>query len=356
MKTYIGITRDHSGSMQGIRTAAAVDYNNQIQDLKGAAASYEIDTIVSTVLCGIGPGEGRVEREHVNSNVQILKPIAPSSYKTNGNSTPLWDSVGELINIMKSVPDYADPEVSFVLMIFTDGGENCSRYWSADKLTREMRALQSTDRWTITWRVPTGSRRHLMSMGIPDGNIYEWDGRSQESLQTAGQATSAGINTYYANKVKGIHSTQKFYADLSKVSAEQVAAVCEDVSAQVQLWPISIADDGAELRKFVETRTGKPLLKGSAFYELVKTEPKVQSYKKIVIRDRNSNAIYGGQAARQLLGLPSNVDIRLAPDKSKTYDIFIQSTSVNRKLAKGTQLLYWPNVGVPFKEGISRKK
>lgn len=355
MKNYIGISIDCSGSMQSIRQAAARDYNSQVTDLKGAAASFDVNTMATVVKCGIGPGPGRVERWITNSNISVVPIIPPGHYQANGGSTPLWDSIGELITILENVPDANDPEVSFVLMVITDGAENSSRVWSARRLTAKIQELQATDRWSFTFRVPTGNRRVLTGMGIPDGNIYEWDGRSESSLQAATTVTSQAINQFYSAKSKGIHSTQKFYADLSKVTGEQVAAVCEDVSAQVQFWTVSAVDDGAELRPFVEGRTGKPLLKGAAFYALVRTEPLIQPYKKICIRDKQTNAIYSGDAARMLLKVPNNVNIRLAPDKSGKYDIFVQSTSVNRKLVKNTLLLYWPAAGVPFKEGRSAR-
>jgi hypothetical protein len=57
-----------------------------------------------------------------------------------------------------------------------------------------------------------------------------------------------------------------------------------------------------------------------------------------------------------MLALPTIGTVRLAPDELGDYDVFIQSTSVNRKLDKGTQLMYWPGVGVAFKEGPSAKK
>ena len=88
--------------------------------------------------------------------------------------------------------------------------------------------------------------------------------------------------------------------------------------------------------------------KGAAFYQLTKTETAIQDYKKIIIRDKTSNAIYEGVATRDLLGVPHVGNIRLAPGNHGNYDIFIQSTSVNRKLDKNTQLLYWENFDVTY--------
>ncbi len=352
MKTYFGISRDHSGSMRSIGPAAAKDYNSLIESLKTESRNSNQDTIVSVVKCGTTRA-ALVTREIVNSNVSALKALTRHEYDTDGSSTPLFDSVGELINILSSVPDANDPTVAFVIMVITDGGENSSREWR-NKLIPKIQELQRTDRWTFIFRVPRGYGRELIGFGIPAGNILEWD-QTDRGVELASQATAQAMTQFYQTRAMGQTSTQKFYADLSQVSESTIKQELVDISSEVQLWPVSEKDNGAELRTFVESRLKGPMLKGASFYQLTKTEPKVQSYKKIAIRDKNTNAIYSGIHARDLLGLPHHTDVRLAPDKSGKYDIFIQSTSVNRKLAKNTQLLYWANVGKNFTEGPSAK-
>ena len=56
----------------------------------------------------------------------------------------------------------------------------------------------------------------------------------------------------------------------------------EDISTQVTLLPVAEVEHEMQIRDFVEKRTKKPLLKGAAFYQLIKSEDKVQGYKKIV--------------------------------------------------------------------------
>ncbi len=132
MKNYIGISRDHSASMRPLVREAAKDYNSKIQAIREGAIQHNQDTIVSVVECGTGH-TSKVGRVVVNSNVTALQPIG--SYQANGQGTPLFDSVGELIEMFQSVPDYDSPDVSFLVMAITDGAENASRKYTGRTLS-----------------------------------------------------------------------------------------------------------------------------------------------------------------------------------------------------------------------------
>jgi hypothetical protein len=77
---------------------------------------------------------------------------------------------------------------------------------------------------------------------------------------------------------------------------------------------------------------------GHGYYQLTKTET-IQPRKQIVIREKQTNKVYGGDAARDILGLPRGTAIRVKPNANPSYDVFVQSTSVNRKVLKGTDLI-----------------
>jgi hypothetical protein len=356
MKNYIGISRDHSGSMRSIARPAARDYNSKIASIRDASITHNQDTVVSVVECGYGDTD-RVRRVVINSAVAALQPINESLYQADGRGTPLWDSVGELIEMFESVPDAASKEVSFLVMAITDGAENASRKYSPSSLAAKIRQLESTDRWTFVFRVPRGHGREIArKLGISEGNIQEWD-QTEKGVQVAAKRDEEAFTQYFTSRSLGATSTKKFYADLSSVTSKDVAVALTDISAEVSLWPVSATDDGAEIRTFVEKRlNGEPLLKGAAFYQLTKTEPEVQDHKRIIIRDKTTNAVYEGAAARQMLGLPTYGTIRLAPGNFGNFDLFIQSTSVNRKMTKGTNVVYWKNVGKAYKEGPSARR
>lgn len=340
-KNYIGISRDHSISMRGIAQAASRDYNVTIEAIREQAGVAGQDTIVSVVRCGSGPGAG-VIRESVNSSINVLKPL--STYTCDGGGTPLFDSVGDLIEQLENVPDANDPNTSFLVMAITDGDENHSRKWNASKLMQKIRELQKTDRWTFVFRVPRGNAKSLArNFGISEGNIQEWD-QTERGFAVATQATTQAFAEYYTGLKSGVRSTNKFYTNLKDVDIKEVKANLVDISSLVNLW---VTSQKETIRPYCEKMTGKAFIKGAAFYQLTKTEPEVQDYKQIVIRDKKAGTVYGGAAARQMLGLPSSGMAYVKPGDHGQYDIYIQSTSINRVLPPGTQLLYWPTHATP---------
>jgi hypothetical protein len=330
-KQYIGISRDHSGSMASLRTAAMKDYNDSIKAIKTAATENDIDTVASVTSCG-----GNVRTEVTNSSISRLTPLA--EYRAEGG-TPLFDSVGTLINLFKQVPDYNKPDVTFLIMAITDGEENQSHEW-AHRLGQEIHKLQTTDRWTFVFRVPRGYGRHLENLGIPSGNIQEWE-TTERGLRESSAQTITAVSNYFQGVSRGITSSKTFYANLDKVSPNQVISAMKDISDEVAIFPVK---NRGMIQPFIEQKTNHPYQKGTGFYQLSKPEKIVQDYKILVVRNKNTGAVYGGGDARRLLNLPDTGNISLKPGNHGEWDLFVQSTSANRILVPGTSALYWENV------------
>lgn len=79
--------------------------------------------------------------------------------------------------------------------------------------------------------------------------------------------------------------------------------------------------------------------KGAGYYQFTKPEL-IQKYKLIVLRDKATGDLFSGEVARDMLGLPKGGDSKIKPTALDEYDVFVQSTSVNRKLIGGTLFLY----------------
>lgn len=355
MKTYLTLISDNSGSMRRLAHVAKQDFNEQLETIQAAAKSTNQDIIASYLTIGDGH-YAQVGRRVVNSNIHTLKPLV--EYPADAGGTPMIQAANTAIDLMEAVPDFNDPEVSFLVMLTTDGQETENR--SAGRaLAARMKKLIASDRWTFVFRVPAkDGPRELATLGllIPGINVYEWELTTQGVVKST-EANKEGFTEYFTQRATGgMRSTSKFYANLSDVSFEDLQKELVDISADVTFFDVKPSDDQKLIRPFVEEKLGEAMARGAGFYQLCKTEPKVQANKRIAIRDKTTGTVFAGDAARQMLALPTIGTVRLAPDELNDYDVFIQSTSVNRKLDKGTQLMYWPGVGVAFKEGPSAKK
>jgi hypothetical protein len=340
-KIYAGFAKDESSSMGSLRSAAVTDYNNTIGSLTGASSREVLDTIVSVV--GFG---SFVTRQIVNSNPHVLQPL--TGWTANGN-TALYDGIGDLIEQFLAVPDYNNQNVSFIVSATTDGEENCSHKYNKASLRRKIEELQATGRWTFVLRVPKGARRYVDGLGIPAGNIQEWETTSAGMAQ-ATAATTQAFDSFITARASGQKSSTVFYANATAVDTSKLV----DISKRTSLYVVESYENGKQIRDFILARRSR-YLKGSAFYQLTKTEPRVGPNKMLAVRDRTTGVVYAGKEARTMLGLSSVDNIRLHPGDHGNYDLFIQSESVNRKLVAGTGVLYWEEIGVPFtQEEIDR--
>lgn len=351
-KQYIAFVTDHTGSMGSRIRPAVADFNAMINGTRSAAQANDIDTIVSHVKIGHN-GNSAPHVAINNSSLSALSEMSVADYDAQAGSTRLFDTVVKAIELLQAAPDANAEDVSFLVMVNTDGGNNAGSV-KGPAMAKMIAQLQNTDRWTVVFRVPKGEARTLTSMGIDEGNIMEWE-LSTKGLEQATVASTQAMTQFYQGRAAGVKSTRSFYASLKNVTSEEVKAALVDVSAKVALLPVAEAEHEMQIRDFVEKRTGKALLKGAAFYQLTKSEDKVQASKKICIRDKKTNAIYYGDAARQLLGMPKYDDVRLKPADLGNFDVFIQSTSVNRKVQHGSQILVWEEVGTAYKEGPSAR-
>lgn len=346
--SLIALVRDHSGSMNRISSGAARDYNATITAIKAAAHATAQPTYVS--VCELGY-EGSTDVRTIISHqpVDALTPL--DRYDARGG-TPLWDAVAHAIRQLKTHPLASDPTTAFCVMVTTDGRDEHSKRETERSIQALMDDLNGTDKWTFVFRVPRDEVNRLIRMGLPEGNLLPWD-QSSASVTATQNATTAAFTEYFSGRAKGMTSTKRFFADLSQVSVKDVRQALDDVRSEITFLPVGPSEHDKAIREFVEDRTGGKLLKGAAFYQLVSTQDAVQAYKLIAIRNKTTSEVFAGPAARQFLKLPTDRSVKLTPTELGEWDVFIQSTSVNRKVVAGTEVLYWTNVGKAFKEGRS---
>lgn len=256
-----------------------------------------------------------------------------TSYPAQGN-TPLYDAIDMMHRHLVALPDVSDATV--LIEVFSDGEENGSRQMTFNGIRELIRNIDAQPNWTITAR--TNARRQFEQIGIPSDNILVWDGQTEESLVNTVNTSLQARGSFMKSVATGaITKSTSYYTDLSKVQVEDVQKVAADISPGVKIYTTT----GTEVIKpFIERMDGS-FVKGTVFYQLTKTEDAVQDYKTVVVVNKKTGAAYGGRDARTILGFPHTGSIKVKPGNHGDWDVFIQSTSINRKLPGGTKVLVW---------------
>lgn len=337
-RNIIAIITDHSASMRGLEKDAMNDFNTLIETLKSEAKTHGIVTDITHIECGVGTyyNSGNVKNNVNIDNDDIQSCLKMKSYIADGSSTPLYDAVGLAAEKLNEIKVSKNENVSYLVMVITDGQENSSTKYRYS-LSSEIRDLTATDKWTFVFRVPKGNYKQNIckALNVPEGNVLEWETTSI-GLQNSTRSTQTGIQTYYATRNAGQQSTSKFFVDLKGVTQTDVKSVMVDITNQIKLL---MPQTETPIKDFIQNE-GIPFKKGIAFYKLTKTE-EVQDYKQIIIKHKKNAKYFSGNEARRILNIPSTGTIKLSPGDHGNFDIFVQSTSVNRKLPAKVSMVVW---------------
>lgn len=330
---HIAFVLDRSTSMNVIRDETIRAFNAQVDEIKNQALKSGQKTYVSLFTFADAPDP---EPVIFNAPVEDLRPLTRDDYRPMG-WTALLDAVGNATEKLDELPYASKDNASFIMLIITDGEENRSRNWSWFRLGQAIAVLNASDRWSTTFLVPPSCRVDELAkkLYVPKGNIQVWDQTGQGvELMTAQVAT--GMSAFYTARSSGRRSVTNFFApDLSGVTRDEVRDALDNVTSKfVSLVP----KRENNIRSFIESH-GLTFTTGRAFYELVKKE-KIQGNKAFLVRDGSGRLYMGDDNARKLMGLPVGGEITVQPGKTGRFGVFVQSTSTNRKLLPGQELLY----------------
>lgn len=120
---------DRSGSMAGLEQDTIGGFNSMLEKQKRESG----DAFVTTVLF-----DNLTETLHDRLPVEKIAPLTESDYYVRG-STALLDAVGQTINHISMIHQYARPDdvpEKTVFIITTDGMENASRRFSSDEVKK----------------------------------------------------------------------------------------------------------------------------------------------------------------------------------------------------------------------------
>jgi len=322
----IAFVIDRSGSMGHLKHEIPQQFASLISGLKTESAFYNQDTFVTLLTFA-----DFSQLEYANIPVNSVPAFA---YNPDGY-TALANAVLEAVKRLKLQSTGGDE--SFMVIVLTDGQENASSAMNKDQLPRTIAECQSLGNWSFVFQMPPGNRRYAEQIGVPAGNIREWEG-SKRGLGETVVATSQGFGGYYQARSRGQSQVQSFYVktDLSGLKPQDLKDKLSDVTRRFTR-PKQVQME-MDIKTFVEGTTGEPYRTGKAFYQLTKKE-KVQTGKELLIMEKDAGVVYGGNALRSMLGFPYGAEATVDPGNHANFDLFVQSTSTNRKLVRGTKVL-----------------
>ncbi|MGW7822055.1 vWA domain-containing protein [Streptomyces puniciscabiei] len=273
----------------------------------------------------------------------LRMPSLEQLYRVGGMTALLAAALKSQRELAQTAQLYGDH--SFLTFILTDGQENAS-HRCPDAPATDPRALVEAvadmietqeDNWTLAVLVPDQmGRREAMRCGFPKDNVAVWDATSTQGLEEAGQVIRQATEKFMVGRTKGIRGSRAVFstgAEAVNKDTIKAAGLTPVDPSQYELIPV--ARDAA-IRDWV-VECGHTYRTGGAFYQLSKSE-KIQAQKQIAVLEKKTDRVYTGPEARALLRLP-DVEVRVKPDHNDDFTIFVQSTSVNRKLVPNTRLL-----------------
>jgi len=326
---HIGLVLDASSSMDPYQHDLVKVADGQIEHLARRSRELDQETRISVWTFA--------DPSNINCVVwdkDVLRlPSIAQYYRPYGN-TAFIDATLQSIRDLGETPErYGDH--SFLVYVLTDGEENRSVNRPAT-LQQTLQGLP--DHWTLAALVPNARGMHeAKRFGFPAGNIEIWDANSAKGVSEAGDRVRVSMDNYMQARATGVRSTRSLFstgADAVNVATITQAGLKPLAKGTYVLVPVP-AD--SRIDEFTKA-CGHNYQIGRGFYQLMKRE-EIQATKDIVVVSKKDHKVYSGQEARQMIGLP-DMNVRVSPNHNADFDIFVQSTSINRKLIAGTRYLY----------------
>jgi hypothetical protein len=176
----------------------------------------------------------------------------------------------------------------------------------------------------------------MTRIGADRGSIAIWDTTSAAGIVDAVSTIRTATDNFMTARASGVRGTRSvFSTGADAVNKDTVKNLVPLQRGEYALYQVN---DKIRIDAFVEVVCGMRYEKGIGYYQLTKTE-NIQPQKQIIVVEKKTQKAYGGREARQIIGLPETGTVRVKPDYNPDYDIYVQSTSLNRNLMPNTRLL-----------------
>jgi hypothetical protein len=325
---HVVLVLDASSSMRPHTQELIRVADGQVQYLARRSQELDQETRVS-----IYSFADNVECLIYDKDVLRLPSIA-SLYRVGGMTALVDATMRSLEDLKQTATLYGDH--AFLTFVLTDGQENASRKNPPSALAGRLNNLPGN--WTVACLVPDKRAEfEAKGFGFAPDNVAIWNAQSAAGVQEVGETIRRATDSFMEARATGdFRGTRSLFSTgLDAVNASTVHSALKPLPpTSYDVFPVH---QDAPIRDYAYSR-GVPYQVGKGFYQLTKTET-IQPQKQIAIREKSTGQVYWGDSARDLLGLPRDLSVRVKPNINPEYDVFVQSTSVNRKLLRDTDLL-----------------
>lgn len=318
--TKVALVVDSSQSMSNIKSDTIRMFNSLLGNIRDKDPTAEL----TVVYFGVGP-DSDIDTIVNGVGLSQVRELNVRTYNPSGN-TPLYDGVAHALDLLGTSRDY-----TYLVYVLTDGEENHSDM-SATSFARLIREKQATDIFTVVFMVPRGHKdAFVRTSGVHPGNVQEWE-TSARGLAAITHTNTASVDQYYQARSTGIRGSAAFFTtNLSGLTKRDFNAL-PDVTGDFKLYNV---DKESDIKPFIESK-GLTFYQGYGYYSLQKRE-KISAKKEILLMRKGEKTIKSN--GREVLELP-DYEVSVNPGNHDAYDIFVQSTSNNRKLPRGSKLLW----------------
>lgn len=320
---HIAIVLDGSLSMRKHAHKVVDVFDSEISRLKNRSVQMNQETRLSVYFFG-----DRIDCLVFDMDVMRM-PSIQSHYSAEMQSTRLVDATAAAVRDMKQLPElYGDH--AFLTYVLTDGEENASGI-RASELKSELDRL--SENWTLACMVPDSRGLHeAKKVGFPGDSVQVWDTQSVFGIEEVGKTFQSAMDNYMILRSTGVRGTSSFFADAKNISRS--TAKTNLVQLSHSTYVIKASTGTCEIRD-IAVSGRYPYNIGNGYYELIKPE-EVQASKRVIIRNRKTGEAFAD--ARHMVGIPDG-NVKIRPGDHGEWEIFVQSTSVNRKILPGQKVL-----------------
>ena len=189
---------DQSGSMAGSEQATMAGFNTQLKTIQELKTEHPDEKY----LCSLTLFNAEINDVIRYADVEKLSALNIETYQPNG-ATALLDAIGKSIFSIKEKfgKDISEDKMSVVLVIITDGHENCSRMYTYHDIAQLIKNLDDTQKWTFSFLGADFDAIHTSHMlNIRKENVMNFSKSNYTGMM---DDVSSSIRSYAESKSSG---------------------------------------------------------------------------------------------------------------------------------------------------------